>query len=70
MRSERFFQCCEATEALKQYFGLKGVQAELLLWLGVEVPPECVDGRGYTYPKVDDVADGLRIFSRYRTGST
>ena len=59
MRSERFFQCCEATEALKHYFGLKGVQAELLRGLGAEVPPECVDGRGYTYPRLTTLPMGF-----------
>ena len=54
-----FFHCCEATEALKHYFGLKGVQAELLRGLGVEVPPECVDGRGYTYPRLTTLPMGF-----------
>ena len=29
-----FFHCCEATDALKKYFGLKGVPAALLRDLG------------------------------------
>ena len=54
-----FFHSCEATDALKKYFGLKGVSAALLRDLGVEVPPECVDGRGYTYPRLTTLPMGF-----------
>ena len=54
-----FFHSCEATDALKQYFGLKGVPAVLLSEIGVEVPPECVDGRGYTYPRLTTLPMGF-----------
>ena len=54
-----FFHCCEATDALKEYFGLKGVSAALLREIGVEVPPDCVDDRGYTYPRLTTLPMGF-----------
>ena len=54
-----FFHCCEATDALRKYFGLKGVPAALLRELGVEVPAECVDRRGYTYPRLTTLPMGF-----------
>ena len=54
-----FFHCCEATDALKKYFGLKGVPAALLRELGVDVPAECVDGRGFTYPRLTTLPMGF-----------
>ena len=46
------FHCCEATDALRRYFGLKGIPAALLRDIGVEVLAECVDHRGLTYPRL------------------
>ena len=54
-----FFHCCEATDALKKYFGLKGVPAALLREVGVEVPPDCIDSRGYTYPRLTTLPMGF-----------
>ena len=41
-----FFHCCEATDALKKYFGLKAVKATLLRETGLDVPPERVNSHG------------------------
>ena len=54
-----FFHCCEATDALRKYFGLKGVPAALLRDVGVEVPAECVDSRGYTFPRLTTLPMGF-----------
>ena len=48
------------------YFGLKGVSAALLREIGVEVPPDCVDDRGYTYPRLTTLPMAL---ARHRSGS-
>ena len=54
-----FFHCCEATDALKKYFGLKAVKAALLREIGIEVPQECVDSHGYTYPRLTTLPMGF-----------
>ena len=59
MRCDDFFHCFEATDALRKYFGLKGVPAALLRELGVEVPAECVERRGYTYPRLTTLPMGF-----------
>ena len=47
------------TDALKKYFGLKGVPAALIREVGVEVPPDCIDSRGYTYPRLTTLPMGF-----------
>ena len=54
-----FFHCCEATDALRTYFGLKGIPAALLREVGVDVPPDCVDRRGYTFPRLTTLPMGF-----------
>ena len=54
-----FFHCCEATDALKRFFGLKGIPAILLRNIGVEVPADCVDHRGLTYPRLTTLPTGF-----------
>ena len=56
-----FFHCFEATDALRKYFGLKGEPAALLREVGVEVPPDCVDIRGYTYPRFTTLPMGFGL---------
>ena len=54
-----FFHCCEATDELKKYFGLKGVPAALLREAGVEVSADCVDDSGYTLPRLTTLLMGF-----------
>ena len=54
-----FFHCCDATDALRKYFGLKGIPAALLREVGVDVPADCVDSRAYTFPRLDTLPIGF-----------
>ena len=54
-----FFHCCEATDALRKYFGLKGIPAALLRDIGIDVPADRVDSRGMTFPRLTTLPMGF-----------
>ena len=54
-----FFHCCEATDALRRYFGLKGIPAALLRKIGIDVPADRVDSRGMTFPRLTTLPMGF-----------
>ena len=54
-----FFHCCEATDALRKYFGLKGIPAALLRDIGIDAPADRVDSRGITFPRLTTLPMGF-----------